>query len=230
MEKALDQNGRKETFQAPKIFEPGSYNEALNCQDWRKWIIAIDHELVAIIANGTWIYCQRPTKGNNIITSKWVFKVKYTSSNLVDRYKARLVARGFIQIYGIDYSETFAPTLKFELLRMLLAFAAYHNLLVHQMDVPNAYLKGDLQEDIYMEISQGLNVPPGYESYVLKLNKGLYGLKQSGREWNKKITAFLIANGFVVLTGDSCVFVNHITHTIIGLYVDDLLIFAKTMK
>lgn len=151
MEKALDQNGRNEVFQAPNIFEPLSYDEALKCQDWRKWAIAIDEELVALIANGTWIYCRRPSKDCNIITSKWVFRVKYTLSNLIDRYKARLVARGFTQVYRVDYSETFVPTLKFKSLRMLLAFAAYYDLFIHQMDVPNAYLKGDLQEEIFME-------------------------------------------------------------------------------
>lgn len=173
---------------------------------------------------------RRPPKSSNVITSKWVFRVKYTSSNLIDRYKARLVARGFTQKYGIDYSETFAPTLKFESLQMLLAFSIYYGLTIHQMDVPNAYLKGDLQEEIFIEIPQGLKVPPGYEGFVLKLTKGLYGLKQSGREWNRKISAFLKSKGFVVFTGDNCVFINHSTQAIIALYVDNMLIFTKTIN
>ena len=155
MEKALDQHGRKEVFQAPKILEPRSYAEALKCLDRRKWLIAIDEELCALIVNGTWEYCKRPV-GKNIITSKWVFKVKYTHNNLIDRYKARLVARGFTQIFGVDYEETFAPTLRPESLRMLISFAAYFGLMIEQMDVPNAYLKGELEEEIYMEVPEGL--------------------------------------------------------------------------
>lgn len=106
MKKTLDKNGRKETFQAPDIFEPKSYTEASKYQDWQKWLIAIDEELCAFIANGTWEYCPRPPD-RNIITSKWIFRVKYTYNNLVDCYKTRLVARGFTQIFGVDYEETF---------------------------------------------------------------------------------------------------------------------------
>lgn len=110
MEKSLDKNGRNKAFQAPNILEPKSYAEARKCSDWRKWAIAMDEKLCALIANGTWEYCKRP-RDQNIVTSKWIFKVKYTYNNLVNRYKARLVARGFTQVFGIDYDKTFAPTL-----------------------------------------------------------------------------------------------------------------------
>ena len=95
-------------------------------------------------------------RGRQPITSKWVFKVKYTPSGLLERYKARLVARGFSQQYGIDYEETFAPTLRFDSLRMLLAIAAYEDWHIHQMDVVSAYLAGELEEEIYMESPEGL--------------------------------------------------------------------------
>ena len=138
--------------------------------------------------------------------------------------------RGFTQVHGINYNETFAPTLRFKSLRMLFAFAAYHNLVIHQMDVPNAYLKGELLEEIFMEIPQGLKVLPGQEDFVLKLKKGLYGLKQSGREWNKQITKFLKSLDFSAITNDPCVFVNHTTRVIIALYVDNMLVFDKLLK
>lgn len=153
--------------------------------------------------------------------------MKYTYNNLVDRYKARLVAQGFTQIFGVDYEETFSPTLCPESLRMLFSFAAYFGFMIEQMDVPNAYLKEDLEEEIYMEIPEGLTVPPGQEHYVLRLRKSLYGLKQSGHEWYKRISKFLRSIGYQTISGDNCVFVNHKTHVIIGLYVDDLLIFSK---
>lgn len=227
MERALDKHGRKDLFQAPKVFEPKSYAEALKCSDRRKWLIAIDEELCALIANGTWEYCERPYD-KNIVTSKWVFRIKYTHNNLIDRYKARLVARGFTQIFGVDYEETFAPTLRPESLRMLISFAAYFGLMIEQMDVPNAYLKGELEEEIYMEVPEGLTLPPGQMTFVLRLKKGLYGLKQSGREWNKKISKFLRSIGYLPISGDSCVFLNLVTNVIIALYVDDLLIFSKS--
>ena len=91
----------------------------------------------------------------NIIISKWVFNIKYTLFGLIDRYKARLVARDFTQVYGIDYKETFSSTLRLESLRMLIAFSAYFGFEVEQMDIQNAYLKDDLNETIYMEILQG---------------------------------------------------------------------------
>lgn len=210
--------------------EPSSYNEAMTCKDNCLWRIAVEEQLQALIANGTWELVKRPSsKDVNVITSKWVFKVKYTSSGLIDRHKARLVARGFTQVYGIDYEETFAPTLRMESLRILLAFAAYFGFEIEQMDVPDAYLKGDLTEEIYMEIPQGYQVPSNQRDGVLRLLRPLYGLKQSGREWNIKVKRHLKSIGFTPITSDNCVFINKTTHVIIALYVDDLLIFAKNM-
>lgn len=98
------------------------------------------------------------------------------------------------------------------------------------MDIPNAYVRSDLEEEIYMEIPEGYELPAyikSSESMALLLQKGLYGLKQAGRNWNAKFKAFLISIGFVALTADNCVFVDHKRHIIIALYVDDTLIFAK---
>lgn len=154
--------------------------------------------------------------------------MKYTASNLVDRYKARLVAQGFTQIFGIDYEETFSPTLRHESLRMLLSLAAFYEFEIEQMDVPNACLKGNLEEEIYMETPEGLTLPPGMKDCVLRLRRGLYWLKQSGREWNEKISKFLNSIGYNAITSDTCIFVNHATRVITALYMDDLLIFSKS--
>lgn len=228
MDLALHQHGCQDTFQAPKIHEPLSYKEAIRSKDQRLWKIAILEELQALISNNTWILKRLP-EGRRLVSSKWVFRVKYTSSGLVDRYKARLVARGFMQTYGVDYFETFSPTLRFESLRLILFYALALALQIHQMDVPNAYLRSDLEEEIYMEIPEGYelsaNVNP--KGMALLLQKGLYGLKQAGRNWNAEFKAFLIFIGFVALTADNCVFVDHKRHVIIALYVDDTLIFAK---
>ena len=116
-----------------------------------------------------------------------MFKIKTLPNGQIDKYKARLCARGFSQQYGIDYFETFSPVVRMESLRILLAVAAAHDLEVHQMDVVDAYLLGELDEDIYIMTPEGLNIPNGK---VLKLQKGVPGLKQSGNVWNKRITRF----------------------------------------
>lgn len=98
------------------------------------------------------------------------------------------------------------------------------------MDVLNAYLKGKLLEEIFMEIPQSLKVLSGQEDFVLKLKKGLYSLKQSGQKWNKQITKFLKSFDFTAIASNPCVFVNHTTQVIIALYVDNMLVFDKLFK
>ena len=99
--------------------------------------------------------------------------------------------------------------------------------MIEQIDVPNAYLKGELEEEIYTEVPEGFTLPPDQMSSVLRLKKELYGLKQSGQEWNKKISKFLYSIGYLAISGDSCVFYNLVTRVILALYVDDFLIFSK---
>jgi Reverse transcriptase (RNA-dependent DNA polymerase) len=117
-------------------------------------------------------------KGANIVSCKWVFKLKRLPDKRIDRYKARLVARGFTQQYGVDYNETFAPVVRMKTLRVLLAIAAAEDLEIHQMDVVTAYLAGELEEEIYITPPPGM---PGTEGLVCRLWKGLYRLKQSAR-------------------------------------------------
>ena len=156
-----------------------------------------------------------------------MFKIKRLPNGQIDKYKARLCARGFTQQYGIDYFETFAPVVRMESLRILLTLAAAWDWEIHQMDVVSAYLLGELEENAFIAAPEGLDLPPGK---ALKLVKGMPGLKQSGRTWNQKITAFFEDHGLLSLPADHSVFVNKERMLIVALYVDDLLLFTSTVK
>src|SRR5215218_3934464 len=132
------------------IEEPRTYKEAMKTDEAHHWRKAIEAERDVLLSNGTWTLENLP-KDRKPIGCRWVFKIKYDSQGNLDRYKARLVAKGYAQIRDIDYTETYAPVVKFNSIRILLALAAHHDLDIHQMDVKAAYLNGDLEEEIYME-------------------------------------------------------------------------------
>ena len=154
----------------------------------------MNDEFNALLKNKTWQLVTRE-HSMHVIGCKWIYSIKYTAAGEVDRYKARLAAKGFSQENGYDFSETFSPVVKITTIRLLLSLAIGQNWLIHQLDVSNAFLHGELKEIIYME------QPPGYQhpnhpNVVCKLQKSLYGLKQAPREWFKKLTTFLLSNGF----------------------------------
>lgn len=208
------------------IRTPLNFEEATECGQAREWKLAIEEQLQSLAANHTWDVIDKPP-GGNVITPKWVFKIKTLPNGQVDKFKARLVARGFTQQYGVDYFETFAPVVRLESLRVLLATAVMRGLEVHQMDAVSAYLLSELTEDAYMHPPEGLDVPQGK---VLKLRKCMPGLKQSGRIWNKTITAFFEEFGLRNVPADQSVFVNDERTLIVALYVDDMVIFAPSVE
>ncbi len=140
-----------------------------------KWDNDMDEEMVALDANATWELVALP-KDKKTIGCKWVYKIKHNVNGFVSRYKARLVAKGYAQTYGIDYEETYSPVAKMTTIKTIVAMAAAKGWSSHQMDVNNAFLHGDLQEEVYME------QPPSYvdqthPNLVYRLKKALYGLK-----------------------------------------------------
>ena len=148
------------------------------------------------------------------------------NGKLCEAAKARLMARGFQQIEGIDYSETFAPVIKFTTIRLLLALVAHFDLELHQMDVVTAFLNGDLDEDIYMEQPEGC-ADGANPDFVCKLLKAIYGLKQAHRQWHYKIDSLLLIHlGFKKTRSDPCLYIKREGNSvmIIALYVDDLLL------
>ena len=213
---------------ATAILKPQTYHEAITGPHARWWKLAIAKQLHDLIAAGTWELVDLPL-GRKPITCKWVFKVKYNPNGVVDKSKARLVARGFSQTANIDFHETFAPTMRFESLRMLFAFSVKHGIPIEQMDVDNAYLNTQLEEEIYMWQPQGSPETIASRGKVLQLVKGLYGLKQSVRLWNQRLAAAIRAMGFIPSHADSCIFLRDDKDrlAIIGLYVDDILIATK---
>lgn len=208
------------------INEPLTFKEAMNSEHSEEWSIAAKCEIDALHENHTWDLVQLPAN-RKALKSKWVFKIKYNNNNEIDRYKCRLVARGFEQKYGLDFTETFAPVIKYSSLRFLIAFGVQNNMCMHQMDVITAFLNGKLEEDIYMVQPEGF-VEVGMEEYVCKLNRSLYGLKQAPRCWNKVLSEYLLSLGFIQSNADPCVFIliNDDDTCIIAVYVDDLIIFS----
>lgn len=212
-------------YQPVDLPTPLTYEDATNGEQAYQWNQAIQDHLQSLASNHTWSIIDKP-KDVNLVSTKWVFKIKTLPNGQIDKYKARLCARGFSQQYGIDYFETFSPVVRMESLRVLLALAASHNLEVHQMDVVSAYLLGELEEDVYIDIPEGLSMPEGK---VLKLQKGLPGLKQSGNIWNKRITNFFRGEGLEPIAADPSIFTNTSCAVIVALYVDDLIILSKSV-
>jgi len=194
---------------------PSSYDEAINSENSDKWKAAMDNEVTT--TQGRWVYTLKQGK---------------TAGEL--QYKARYVAKGFTQVHGIDYEETFSPTTRFVSIRTLLQQAANEGLHLHQMDVKGAYLNAPIDKDIYVQ------QPPGYEQtdsngtpFTCHLKKSLYGLKQSGRNWHSTLTDFLKEQGFTPNKSDQCVYTYHAENgdqIIILFWVDDIIIACNNLE
>ena len=147
-------------------------------------------------------------QGNKPLGSKWIFKRKLKPDGTIDKYKARLVIKGYRQKEGEDYFDIYSPMLRITSVRIILAIAALRNLEVHQMDVKTAFLNRDLEEEIYMEQPEGC-VVPGQERKVCRLVKSLYGLKQAPKKWHEKFDSVMMNNRFKINECDKCVYVKN---------------------
>jgi hypothetical protein len=183
----------------------------------------MDEEMVALNVNVTWELIALP-KDKKTIGCKWVYKVKHNVDGSMSRYKARLVAKGYAQTYGIDYEETYNLVAKITTVRAIIVMAATKGWSLHQMDVKNAFLHGDLQE-VYMEQPLGY-VDQTRPNLVCRLKKTLYGLKQALRAWSDKIGQYLVTSGFQTSNANFSLYVKKTDHGIIVIviYVDDLII------
>jgi hypothetical protein len=203
--------------------EPQTVEEALKGKDAKKWEIAMQEEHDSLVVNNTWSLVPLP-KGKNPISCKWVFKIKHGIDGEVERYKARLMARGFIQTFGVDYNKTFALVAKFVSIRCIFALAAIEDMEIHQMDVKTAFSNGDLEEEMYMEQPKGFTHEG--EHLLCKLHKSLYGLKQPPRAWTQKLDVFLKNIKFVRSDVDFSVYIVQVgdVKIFIVIYVDDVIL------
>lgn len=208
------------------ISEPTTVEEALASDQAELWRQAMDEEMASLHTNNTWTL-EYPPPGITPIPVKWVYKIKRDSAGNVERFKARVVAKGFRQREGIDYDEVFAPVSKYTTLRALLALAAYEDLEIHQLDIKTAFLNGDLEEDVWIQ------QPPLYETgdgTACHLHKSLYGLKQAPRAWYAKLKEELEAMGFHPSEADPALFIKAGCKPIYLLtYVDDILVVTSDM-
>ncbi|KAG7572108.1 Reverse transcriptase RNA-dependent DNA polymerase [Arabidopsis suecica] len=209
--------------------EPKNFGEAIKSE---KWHGPMNEELQTCVNTGTFSVVTLP-EGKKPIGCRWVYRIKHHADGTIDRYRARLVAKGYTQQEGVDYIDTFSPVAKLVTVKLLLDLAAKHNWSLTQMDVTNAFLHGDLEEEIYVELPPGYTPPPGESlppNAVWKLHKSLYGLKQASRQWNKKFSDVLLANGFIQSQSDHTFFVRQEGHQFLALlvYVDDILIASNS--
>lgn len=231
--------------------------DALSGAEAREWKLSIMDEFKSLIKMRTWDITDRPENGN-IIGSRIVLTNKYGENGILLKRKARLVAKGYGQRPGVDFKETFAPVARISSIRLLMALAVEHDLVVHQLDVTTAFLNGDLEENIFMEIPElfpelleeiflkGKSTNPSDDEKealrmlneikkgkkVCLLKKAMYGLKQAGRQWHKKLHRVLQSLGFKSTSADPCVYrsTRGKDCMIVVTYVDDMLLASSCLK
>jgi hypothetical protein len=203
--------------------DPATFAQAMARPDSKEWAEAADREIKAMHDNGTWTLTELP-QNRKLIRTTWVFKRKYNPDGSIEKYKARLCAKGFTQVQGVDYTDTFSPVPQPSSLRVVLAVATQLGLSLHQYDVESAFLNGKLDEELYMAQPEGFDDGSGR---VCKLSKAIYGLKQASRVWNEEINKTLINSGYTRLAADPCVYVKRGADSqlaILTIWVDDILI------
>jgi hypothetical protein len=209
--------------------DPLTVREAM-LDDRKSWLTGMRQEWNSLIKNGTFSVVDTYPRHKKVIRSKWVLKKKISADGV--RYKARLVIKGFEQVPGEDFDQTFAPVARLSTLRAMLAQAAHEDLEIHQLDFETAFLNPTIREEIYMEPPEGLNLLIGEEEAdrhkVMRLKKALYGLKQAPLEWYREIGSYLNQIGFESSNNDPNLYIHPLGSKMI-LYVDDITIISKSI-
>nr|CAI72292.1 putative polyprotein [Phytophthora infestans] len=205
---------------------PNTYAEAIASNEAGEWRRAMQSELNSHSRNGTWTLVPRGTTTRSI-GCRWVFTKKRDENGRVIRYKARLVAQGFKQKFGIDFFETYSPVANMNSIRAVLAVCVTCGYIMEQLDADTAFLNSCLVNLVYMDVPLGLENAEGMKCNLLK---AIYGLKQAASAWNKTIHRVFLQNGFKCCGADQCVYVKRSKNAFVYvcLYVDDMIIAAKT--
>jgi hypothetical protein len=192
---------------------PRTLKDVMDSSNRKEWEAAMAAEESSLIENGVYdkVYEKLPA-GERAISSKWVFAKQIDTDGKFTKFKARLVGKGFMEKFGIDYDEVFAPVAKFNSIRMLIAAAAKKNWKLYQDDVKTAFLNASL------EAGKWLKLPNGKFVFIVK---ALYGLKESPREWFKLFRQFMLDTDFTQSAADHCIFIKQ--DIIVSVYVDDIL-------
>jgi len=207
---------------------PSSHKKVLSSPQAEEWMEAEGKEIQSLWDVGAWVWEKLPF-GRTPIRSKWTYALKTDANGIIQRFKARICARGDMTEEGIDYTETFSPVAKWESIRLFLAMTVLLHLIPMQLDVDLAYLYAPLTEAIYMIPPEGMNYPTGM---VLRLLQSLYGLPQSGRNWNAHLHENLMGAGFRRMDEDTCLYVRIVLGviTLVAVYVDDMYIAASNQE
>ena len=209
---------------------PATFEEATASEEAGDWKRAMDEEVSALQDNNTYTLTTLPP-GRKCIGGRWVYNIKPGINN-EPKYKARFVAKGYTQVADIDYGETFAPTARMTSIRMLLQVAVHHDMIIHQMDVKSAYLNSDIDRDLYVKQPKGYEkLSSNGDELVCKLQKSLYGLKQSSRNWNNTLNDYLLSQKFSRSYADPCLYTKFHDGLMIILliWVDDILICTNSV-
>ena len=172
----------------------------------KKWEVAMEEKMDSLMHNQTWDLVRLPV-GKTTLKNKWVYRLKEEDGGK-QRYKARLVVKGFAQKKGIDFDEIFSPVVKMTSIRTILSLVAAEDLHLEQLDVKTTFCPGDLEEEIYMQHPQGYEVN-GKEELVCRLKKSLYGLKQAPRQWYLKFHRFMSKQGYTRCHSIHCVYLKN---------------------
>ena len=237
-----DTDHMPDTGPPPKDTDPRSYREAMACDLRKQWQEAMRQEYASLKKNNTFTAVQESEVTSDPIDCKWVYKTK-TNPNGTLRYKARLVIRGFKQIEGVNFDETYAPVGNMSTLRYLLSFVAKNEWKMDHLDVVTAFLNPKIDTEVFMQQPAGIEwlerklatdaidfieppestEPPTREQYILRLNKALYGLRQAPRLWHQTIDSFLLSIGFHRSNADPNLYIRA-DGVLLLLYVDDMLV------
>jgi len=207
-----------------------TYDEARKRSDWPKWEVAIKAELALLEANGTWKIVEHPPNAN-VVGSKWVLCIKKNATGEIDKYKARLVARGFTQVHKVDYTKTYAPVARLSTFQYLIALANHNGWQLDCVDFDSPFLNPVLGEDEVIYLEQPCRfVKENSQAYVYRLSKSLYGLKQEARNWYEALKRELKELQFKVLEADNRVFVEVVGEDIliVAAHIDDCLVTSSS--